>query len=108
MSEPEGQPYGVSRLVSFSDGVFGVSITLLITTIPTSLPGVSSSTSNQQVFAQLVALLPSFYSYAFSFFMVGSFWLVHHRLFGRIVRYDATLMWLNLTLLLFVVFSQHF
>jgi TMEM175 potassium channel family protein len=104
MSETDEQQYGVSRLVAFSDGVFGFAITLLITTIPFSLEGLSPSASNQQMVQQLLSLLPNFYAYAFSFYMVGLYWVIHHRTFRHITKYDGSLLWINLTLLLFIVF----
>jgi uncharacterized membrane protein len=104
MTEADEQEYGVSRLIAFSDGVFGFATTLLITTIPTTLSGLSSSSSNKDVFSQLLGLLPNFSAYAFSFYMIGAYWMVHHRLFRQIIKYNSTLLWINLTLLLFVAF----
>jgi uncharacterized membrane protein len=104
MTEIDDQQYGVSRLVAFCDGVFAFAITLLITTIPFSLGNLPSSATNAQILQQLGDLLPGFYAYALSFYMVGNYWLVHHRTFRRIIKYDATFLWLNLTLLLFIAF----
>jgi len=59
MSEADEHQYGVSRLVTFSDGVFGFAITLLITTIPFSLEGLPHSASNEQMAQQLLSLLPN-------------------------------------------------
>jgi uncharacterized membrane protein len=104
MPEADEQQYGLSRLLAFSDGVFGFASTLLITTIPITLSGVSSLSSNKVVVSQLLTLLPNFFAYALSFYMIGTYWMVHHRLFRRIVKYDVPLMWINLALLLFVAF----
>lgn len=103
MAEADEQQYGVSRLVSFSDGVFGFAITLLITTLPFTL-NIPPSATNQQTVQQLLNLLPQFYAYLFSFFMVGNYWIIHHRAFRRYIKSNTTLLWLNLTLLLFIVF----
>ena len=104
MSEIDDQQYGVSRLVAFCDGVFGFAITLLITTIPFSLGNLPTSASNGQLVQQLPGLLPGLYAYTLSFFMVGNYWVVHHRIFRHIIKYDNVLLWLNLTLLFFIVF----
>ncbi|MDQ2885606.1 MAG: TMEM175 family protein [Chloroflexota bacterium] len=104
MAETDDQQYGISRLVAFCDGVFAFAITLLITTIPFSLGDLPSSATNAQILPQLGTLLPGFYAYVLSFYMVGNYWLVHHRMFRQIIKYDATLLWLNLTLLLFIAF----
>ncbi len=100
----DDQQYGVSRLVAFSDGVFGFAITLLITTIPFSLGNLPPSATNEQIVQQLGVILPGFYAYVLSFYMVGNYWLVHHRMFSRIIKYDTNFLWLNLTLLLLIAF----
>lgn len=102
MQDSQDQQYGVSRLISFSDGVFGFAITLLVTSIPTlNLP---MPKDNAAVWSNLLSLFPSFYSYAFSFLMVGVYWIAHHRTFRHIIKYDSTLLWMNLVLLLFIAF----
>ncbi|HEY7413605.1 MAG TPA: TMEM175 family protein [Ktedonobacteraceae bacterium] len=102
MQDSPDNQYGVSRLVAFSDGVFAFAITLLVTSIPTlDLP---AQASNQAVLSSLRALFPSFFSYALSFYMVGVYWLVHHRTFRYIIKFDESLLWVNLTVLLFIAF----
>jgi uncharacterized membrane protein len=102
MQDSQDQQYGVSRLIAFSDGVFGFAITLLVTSIPTlNLP---MPKDNAAVWSNLIGLFPSFYSYAFSFLMVGVYWIAHHRTFRHIIKYDSTLLWMNLVLLLFIAF----
>jgi uncharacterized membrane protein len=104
MSEIDEHHYGVSRLVASSDGVFAFAITLLITTIPYSLRGLPPSASNEQVVQHLLSLLPNFYAYVFSFYMIGIYWVAHHQTFRHIIKYDSLFLWINLTLLLFIVF----
>jgi uncharacterized membrane protein len=84
--------------------VVGFAITLLITTIPFSLGNFPSTATNAQLVPQLRLLLPSFYAYVLSFIIVGNYWLIHHRTFLPIIKYDALLLWLNLALLLCIVF----
>ena len=102
--EPDEQQYGLSRLLDFCDGVFGFAITLLIITIPFSLRGLPPSATNAQTVQQLRLLLPSLYAYVLSFFIVGNYWVNHHRIFRQFIKYDSLLLWINLTLLLFIVF----
>ncbi len=103
MSEEDERQYGVARSVAFSDGVFGFAITLLITTLPFTLD-MPSSASNQQAVQQLLNVLPQFYAYLFSFFMVGNYWVIHHRTFRKFINFDTPLLWINLMLLLFIAF----
>ncbi|MFL5625937.1 MAG: TMEM175 family protein [Ktedonobacteraceae bacterium] len=100
----EQQQYGISRLLSFSDGVFGFAITLLIVNVIGAFPSLPSSAPDYRLIGALLGLGSSFFSYALSFYMVGVYWVAHHRMFSYIIHYTSTLLWLNLTLLLFVVF----
>ncbi|MBV9232057.1 MAG: DUF1211 domain-containing protein, partial [Chloroflexi bacterium] len=71
MPEVDEQQDTVSRLVAFSDGVFGFAITLLITTIPFFLEGVSPLSSDEHIEQQLLSLLPNVFSYILSFYIIG-------------------------------------
>ena len=100
----EQQRYSVSRLVAFSDGVFGFAITLLIVNVIGAFPPLPSSASDERLLAVLFGLGSTFFSYALSFYVVGAYWIAHHRIFSSIIRSTSMLLWLNLTLLFFVVF----
>ena len=100
----EQQRYGISRLVAFSDGVFGFAITLLIVNVIGAFPPLPSSASDERLVGALLGLGSTFFSYALSFYVGGAYWVAHHRMFSYIIRSTSTLLWLNLTLLLFVVF----
>ena len=78
------------RVVFFSDTVFAIAITLLALEI--RLPEVEVDALPQAI----LALLPEIAVYALSFLIVGVYWVSHHRMFQYIVRYDYTLIWLNL------------
>lgn len=90
-----------SRALAFSDGVFGVAITLLITTI--DVPDVSGPNLESKLVDALQALDDSVLSYFISFAVIGLMWMHHHRLFSRIRRIDSGALWLNLLSLSFVV-----
>jgi uncharacterized membrane protein len=100
----EQQRYGISRLVAFSDGVFGFAITLLIVNVISAFPPLPLSATDPRLVGALLELGRTFFSYALSFYVGGAYWIAHHRMFGSIIRYNTTLLWLNLTLLLCVVF----
>lgn len=100
----EQQKYGVERLVAFCDGVFGFAITLLVVDVINAFPHLPSSATNEQLRDALLGLWPSFFAYALSFFLVGSYWVAHHRMFRYIINANDTLVWLNLALLMLVVF----
>ncbi|MDQ6901029.1 MAG: TMEM175 family protein, partial [Candidatus Dormibacteraeota bacterium] len=91
--------YGVGRVLAFSDGVFAIAITLLVLNIP--IPGAGAARPGQ-LEGQLWNVLPNVLAFAWSFLLVGSFWLRHHRLFRNVVLCDGRLLWLNLATLFFV------
>lgn len=45
-----------------------------------------------------------FLAYAISFLVIGAFWIGHHRKFRYIKRYDSTLLFLNLLMLMGIAF----
>jgi uncharacterized membrane protein len=85
------------RLEAFSDGVFAIVITLLILDVRLP-PGVHVS------IAALGQLLPRIATFVLSFVVVGVYWVAHHNMMHFIERVDRSLLWLNLLLLLCVVF----
>jgi uncharacterized membrane protein len=87
------------RLLAFSDGVFGVAITLLV--IDLRLPPVPPAGDSDAVLLQaLLATGPKLAIFAFTFIIVGMSWLAHHRKFSYIGRVDTRLLWINLLYLM--------
>ena len=103
--DSEGRWYDVSRVVMFSDAVFAVAITLLVLNI---LPfaDFASSPSAEKIVSLLGSstFLFQLFSYVLSFSIIGIYWQRHHWIFRHIIKADGGLLWLNLTLLLFIVF----
>jgi uncharacterized membrane protein len=84
------------RLVFFSDAVFAIAITLLV--LDLRLP------PEAQGNLDLESLAPKLIGFALSFFVIGLYWLNHHRLFGELAREDGPLRIVNLIFLASVVF----
>jgi uncharacterized membrane protein len=103
LSEPSenSQVTGLStnRLEAFSDGVFAVAITLLVLNL--QIPQLATVS---ELVPRLGALWPKLLSYALSFVLVGIYWVAHHNTFHYIKRSDRNLLWLNILLLLCIVF----
>ena len=89
------------RVVFFSDAVFAIVITLLVLEI--KVPYLRENTEAALV-SELVHLLPKFFGFVCSFFVVGMMWFEHHRIFRYIERFDSGLIWRNLIFLLFISF----
>ena len=87
-----------NRLEAFSDGVFAVAATLLVFNIVVPSPG------HGALWNALRDQWPSFAAYIVSFGIIGIIWVNHHGLFHRIARVDRPLLFLNVLLLLVIVF----
>ncbi len=85
------------RLEAFSDGVFAVAITLLALDLNIAGPGHGSLAH------QLGRHWSQFVAYLVSFITIGIIWVNHHALVRNIAKVERTLLFLNLSLLLFVV-----
>jgi uncharacterized membrane protein len=85
------------RLVAFSDGVFAITITLLVLEI-------KPPTDDENLLHGLVALWPSYLAYAVTFLFIGQVWANHHVMFDHIRAADRTVLLLNTVLLMVVAF----
>jgi len=97
------------RIVFFSDAVFAIAITLLI--IEIKVPHIDHAAPDREFWLALAKLIPNFFGYFFSFFVIGAYWVGHHRIYGHIVRWDYGLIWRNilfLTAIGFMPFSTAF
>jgi uncharacterized membrane protein len=85
-----------NRLESFSDGVFAVAITLLVLEI--HVPG------GDNLWHDLKDEWPSFASFFVSFWVIGIIWVNHHGVLDHLKRADRPVLYLNLLVLMTVVF----
>ena len=85
------------RLVAFSDGVFAITITLLVLEI-------RPPTDGTNLLHDLVALWPSYLAYALTFLFIGQVWANHHVMFDHIRAADRVVLLLNTLLLMVVAF----
>ena len=89
-----------NRLENFSDGVFAIAVTLLILNV--RIPMDVDKFTNHELNQMLLRLFPRLLNFAFSFLVIGVFWVAHHRIFSFVRVLDNTLLWLNIVYLLFV------
>src|ERR1700704_5894614 len=75
-----GRRYRTDRTEGISDGVFAVSLTLLILDVRPPENGVS------QLVHGLVLIAPRLGTFALSFAIVAYYWLVHHLIFASLRR----------------------
>jgi uncharacterized membrane protein len=80
-----------ARLEAFSDGVFAIAITLLVINL-------------LAIHGDLAHHWPDYAAFAFSFLTIGVMWVNHHHLMNQFARADRILLFLNLMLLMGIVF----
>lgn len=98
------QEKDTARVEAFSDGVFGIAMTLLILEI--KVPHMPPDAPNDRwwLFVSLLHLWPSFVAFVLSFGTVLIMWINHHGLFKHAQRADNRLLFANGLLLLLVTF----
>jgi uncharacterized membrane protein len=88
------------RLETFSDGVFAIAITLLVLTI-------AQPSHYTNLARQLRHGWPALAAYVVSFIVIGIMWLNHHTIFSHLGHVDRGLFYLNLVLLMTIVFLPY-
>jgi uncharacterized membrane protein len=86
-----------ARVVFFSDAVFAIAVTLLVLEI-------RPPQDVRHLFHGLVALWPSYLSYAITFLLIGQVWANHHVMFDHIRIADRMVLFLNTLLLMDIAF----
>jgi uncharacterized membrane protein len=89
-----------SRIEGLSDGVFSITMTLLV--LKLEVPMVMHHSTNADMLDQLLALGPAFATYVVTFLIAGGFWFRHHLTFHFIRQVNGVLLWVNLLFLMFV------
>jgi uncharacterized membrane protein len=91
---------GKSRIEALSDGVFSITMTLLV--LKLEVPEVMHHSSNEEMLHQLLAIGPEFATYVVTFLIAGGFWFLHHLTFHFIRQVNGMLVWINLLFLMMV------
>jgi uncharacterized membrane protein len=91
----------IERTVFFSDAVFAIAITLLA--LELEVPQIPESLAEAELPGALLELQPKFFSFVLSFWVIGFYWLAHHRIFHHVRAYDRRMLLINLLFLMWVV-----
>jgi uncharacterized membrane protein len=95
--DPSSVDRDTGRLVAFSDGVFAITVTLLVLEI-------RAPSDDTNLLHGLLALWPSYLAYAVTFLFIGQVWANHHVVFDHIRAADQFVLLLNTLLLMAVAF----
>lgn len=89
-----------NRFVLLCDGIFAISITLLV--IDIKLPdGLSEAQFNQALRTELFSAI---LFYAITFFVIAGYWRLHHQMLHIMKRLDNRFITLNFVFLAFIAF----
>jgi uncharacterized membrane protein len=85
----------LERLLFLVDGVFAITITLLVL----ELRPPEDTTSLAKA---LLGMLPRLYIYLIAFYSIANHWVVHQRMFRHIASADTSMLWFTILSLLFI------
>ena len=105
ISAPQERPHGgntdTERTISFSDAVIAIAITLLA--LDLKVPQLPESSAAAELPRALLELWPNLFSFALSFWIIGSYWLAHRRTSELVGAYDQRMQLINLLFLMWIV-----
>ena len=100
MRQSDASYFSLHRLESLTDGIYAIAMTLLVLSLP--LPQVNGTSVDNDILAHLGKHANLFGSYALSFMLLGSFWVVQLKIFKYIKSSCVPHIWGNLIGLLVV------
>jgi uncharacterized membrane protein len=86
----------LERLTFLVDGVFAITMTLLVLELRPPELGTASLKDS------LLEMLPRLYIYLIAFYSIANHWVVHQRMFRHITSADTRMLWLTILSLLFI------
>jgi uncharacterized membrane protein len=90
-----------NRLEALVDGIFAFAMTLLVTGLV--IPHLSKSDAEEKLADRIAGMQSEFISFLVAFFVLASFWLMHHRQFYYVRRVDSGITRITLLILACVV-----
>lgn len=86
---------GTERLLALSDGVVAIALTLLVLELTIPVVQGTDAASPHALWVKLDSERDRFISYGVSFYIIATFWLVHHRTYRLIRGHSEALAWWN-------------
>ncbi|MDD1680055.1 MAG: TMEM175 family protein [Methanoregula sp.] len=91
-----------NRLETLVDGIFAIAMTLLVLGI--SPPRPQDSLAQSVLPGMIESLVPQVFLFIVAFLVLALFWLGHHRQFHFVHKIDPVLLWINILILISIVF----
>lgn len=99
--KPPGFFLTTRRLEALADGIFAISMTLLVLNL--ALPATDTDGTPLNPLTDLLkGQVYDFVNYVIAFILIAVFWIAHHQQFHSIKRTDQRLMWINVIMLMFI------
>jgi uncharacterized membrane protein len=100
----EGLEYHISknRLETLVDGIFAIAMTLLVLGINPPKP--QETLAPTVLSGMIYDLVPQVFLFVVAFLVLALFWLGHHRQFHFVHLVDPPLLWINILILISIVF----
>jgi uncharacterized membrane protein len=100
----EGLEYHISknRLETLVDGIFAIAMTLLVLGINPPRP--QDALAQSVLPGMIESLVPQVFLFIVAFLVLALFWLGHHRQFHFVHHIDPPLLWINILILITIVF----
>jgi len=99
--EPRREGLAKSRIEALSDGIFAISMTLLVLSL--TVPVIPHDKAPDLLPGMIANMYSQFLFFAIAFFILGGYWLAHHRILQSVKFVDERFIWLNIFLLFFIV-----
>jgi TMEM175 potassium channel family protein len=90
------------RVLTFSDAVFAIALTLLIVSV--AIPTVQHRASASSMVSALLGIVPHLFGFFLGFVMVARYWVAHHRFSSSLSSLDNRFIQINLAYLALVAF----
>jgi uncharacterized membrane protein len=91
-----------TRLETLVDGIFAIAMTLLVLGIAPPRP--QDSLAEAVLPGMIENLVPQVFLFIVAFLVLALFWLGHHRQFHFVHHIDPPLLWINILILISIVF----
>jgi uncharacterized membrane protein len=98
----EGFGLEFDRVANFADAVYAIALTLIVVGI--EVPPLADESSGTELLEHLGDLLPSIITFFVVFFVVGNYWMAHHRFMSWLNEVDERQMRIQLVYLAVIAF----